>query len=55
MSAAYTLYDYLPSGNGYAYTHVAPEAGLELGAYPAIRAWLSRVAAQPRHAPITAP
>ena len=39
----------------YAYTHVAPEAGLELDAYPAIRAWLSRVSSQPGHAPITAP
>jgi glutathione S-transferase len=37
----------------YAYTHVAPEAGISLDAYPAIRAWLPRVAAQPGHAPIT--
>jgi glutathione S-transferase len=33
----------------YAYTHVAPDGGLELEAYPAVRAWLSRVASQPRH------
>ncbi len=33
----------------YAYTHVAEEAGLELAPFPAIRAWLARVAAQPRH------
>jgi glutathione S-transferase len=39
----------------FAYTHVAPEAGLSLDAYPAIRAWIARVAAQPGHAPITAP
>lgn len=39
----------------YAYTHVAPDAGLSLGGYPAILAWLARVAAEPRHAPITAP
>ena len=39
----------------YAYTHVASEAGMLLDAYPAIRAWLARVAAQPGHAPITAP
>ena len=39
----------------YAYTHVAPDAGLSLGEYPAIVAWLARVAAEPRHAPITAP
>jgi glutathione S-transferase len=33
----------------YAYTHVAPEGGFELDPYPAIRAWLERVAAQPGH------
>ena len=38
----------------YAYTHVAPEGGFELEPYPAIRAWLARVAAQPGHVPITA-
>jgi glutathione S-transferase len=37
----------------YAYTHVAPEGGFELERYPAIRAWLERVAAQPGHIPIT--
>jgi glutathione S-transferase len=37
----------------YAYTHVAPEAGFELDAYPEIRAWLGRVAAQPGHILIT--
>jgi glutathione S-transferase len=36
----------------YAYTHVAPEAGLSFDGYPHIRAWLARVAAEPRHAPI---
>src|SRR6476661_4718691 len=30
----------------YAYTHVAGEGGFELDRYPAIRAWLDRVAAQ---------
>ena len=39
----------------YAYTHVAPEGGVSLDAYPEIRAWMKRVAAQPRHAPITSP
>jgi glutathione S-transferase len=39
----------------YAYTHVAPEGGVSLDAYPRIQAWMKRVAAQPRHAPITAP
>jgi len=38
----------------YAYTHVAGEGGFDLGPYPAIRAWLDRVAAEPRHVPITA-
>src|SRR5262245_62441237 len=38
----------------YAYTHVAPEGGFDLGAYPAIRAWIDRVAATPGHVPIDA-
>jgi glutathione S-transferase len=38
----------------YAYTHVAEEGGFELGPYPAIRAWLGRVAAEPGHIPIDA-
>jgi len=33
----------------YAYTHVAPDGGLELGAYPRVREWLARVAAQPHY------
>ncbi len=37
----------------YAYTHVAPEGGFDLGPYPAVRAWCARVAAQPGHVPIT--
>lgn len=37
----------------YAYTHVAPEAGFELEPYPAITAWLERVAGQPGHVLIT--
>jgi len=39
----------------YAYTHVADEGGFDLAPYPAIRAWIARVAAQPRHIAITAP
>ncbi|GAA5166121.1 glutathione S-transferase family protein [Viridibacterium curvum] len=31
----------------YAYTHVAPEGGFDIAAYPAVKAWLARVAAQP--------
>jgi glutathione S-transferase len=37
----------------YAYTHVAPEGGFELEPYPAVKAWLERVAAQPGHIAIT--
>jgi glutathione S-transferase len=33
----------------YAYTHVADEGGFDLDAFPAIRAWIERVAAQPGH------
>jgi glutathione S-transferase len=36
----------------YAYTHVADEGGFDLGEYPAIRAWLRRVAAEPGHVTI---
>ncbi|HXV77192.1 MAG TPA: glutathione S-transferase family protein [Candidatus Polarisedimenticolaceae bacterium] len=38
----------------YAYTHVAEEGGFELSRYPAIRAWLARVAAEPGHVAIDA-
>jgi glutathione S-transferase len=38
----------------YAYTHVAAEGGFDLEPYPAIRAWIDRVAEQPGHIPITA-
>lgn len=37
----------------YAYTHVAEEGGIALAGYPAIRAWLDRVAGQPGHVSIT--
>jgi glutathione S-transferase len=33
----------------YAYTHVAEDGGLELSGFASLRAWLQRVAAQPRH------
>lgn len=36
-----------------AYTDVAHEGGFDLEGYPAIRAWLARVAEQPKHIPIT--
>jgi glutathione S-transferase len=38
----------------YAYTHVADEGGFDLGGYPAIGAWLDRVAAEPGHVRIDA-
>jgi glutathione S-transferase len=37
----------------YAYTHVAPEGGFDLAPFPAIRAWMARVAAEPNHVAIT--
>ena len=37
----------------YAYTHVAEEGDYDLGRYPNIRAWLDRIADQPRHVLIT--
>lgn len=33
----------------YAYTHVAEEGGFDLSQYPAVSAWLARVAALPAH------
>ena len=38
----------------YAYTHVADQAGLDLTPFPAVRGWMTRVASQPGHVPITA-
>jgi glutathione S-transferase len=38
----------------YGYTHVAEEGNFELERYPAIRAWLERVASQPGHVPMSA-
>ena len=38
----------------YAYTHVAHEGGFDLEPYPAIRAWLDRVAGRPGHITIDA-
>ena len=37
----------------YAYTHVAHEGGFDLSGFPAVRAWLGRVRAQPGHVTIT--
>jgi glutathione S-transferase len=33
----------------YAYTHVAHEGGFDLARYPAVQAWLARVATRPGH------
>jgi glutathione S-transferase len=38
----------------YAYTHVAPEGGFDLAPYPAVRAWLDRIEAEPGIVPISA-
>ena len=38
----------------YAYTHVAEEGGFELGFYPAITAWCTRVAAEPGYVELSA-
>ena len=38
----------------YAYTHVAHEGNFELDRFPAVNAWLARVAAVPGHVPIDA-
>jgi glutathione S-transferase len=39
----------------YAYTHVAPEGGFDLGPLPAVRAWLDRVRDRPGFTRITQP
>ena len=36
----------------YGYTHSAADGGFDLAGYPAVRAWLARVAAQPGHVPL---
>lgn len=38
----------------YGYTHCAEEGGFSLEPYPAVRAWLRRVASEPGHVPIDA-
>lgn len=36
----------------YGYTHCAADGGFDLSRYPALTAWLKRVAAEPGHAPL---
>jgi glutathione S-transferase len=50
VGEAYTIADVAL----YAYTHVAEEGGFDLARYPAIRAWLARVASQRGHVRIDA-
>ena len=38
----------------YAYTHVARDGGLELGAFPAVSAWLRRAEPVPGYEPLSA-
>ena len=33
----------------YGYTHCAADGGFDLSRYPAVQAWIARVAAQPKH------
>ena len=49
VADAYTLADVAL----YAYTHVADEGGFDLAPFPAVRAWIERVGAEPGHVPIT--
>lgn len=51
VGEAYTVADVAT----YAYTHVAHEAGLDLGRYPSVVRWLERVAGQPGHVNDLAP
>jgi glutathione S-transferase len=36
----------------YGYTHCAADGGFDLAAYPAVGAWLERVASEPGHVPL---
>jgi glutathione S-transferase len=38
----------------YAYTHCAADGGFDLADFPAVSAWIARVAAEPRHIPLAA-
>ena len=38
----------------YGYTHCAADGGFDLGRYPAVQAWIARVAAQPGHVTLEA-
>ena len=56
MEKHLTRYDFFAAGHYtiadialYAYTHIAHECDYDLSAFPAIRAWLRRVAEQPGH------
>ena len=59
MQAHLTRHDWFAGGRYsiadialYGYTHAAADGGFDLDAYPAVRAWLQRVAAQPGHVPL---
>ena len=36
----------------YAYTHVAPEGGFDLGGFPQVCAWIERIRGRPGYVPI---
>ncbi|MGD1878472.1 MAG: glutathione S-transferase family protein [Kiloniellaceae bacterium] len=60
MERELTGKDWLVDGGGptiadialYAYTHVAADGGIDLSGYPAVRAWLARMAEQPGYMPL---
>lgn len=59
MDSHLSAHDYFVAGRYtiadialFAYTQVAPEGGFDLEPYPAVRAWLDRVRAQPDHIPM---
>jgi glutathione S-transferase len=56
METHLAAHDFFAAGNYtiadialYAYTHIAHECDYDLAEFPAIRAWLRRVAEQPGH------
>ncbi len=56
MEGHLAMHDWFAAGNYsiadialYAYTHCAAEGGFDLARFPALRAWLERVVAQPLH------
>jgi glutathione S-transferase len=62
MDQHLSTHDYFAAGHYtvadialYAYTHLAHECDFELAPYPAVRRWLTRIAAEPGHVPMLQP